>query len=133
MALSKHASKHSLVQCEEKLATQAREEFVAELGTISIGTRRRFENMLSQEQFRWLLAGGVVFNKSPNSRSSNRVQRRSSPFTAGESVAAIHGKKDPWTNWLSYDQFRTIHSKYYSDLQVYTDGSAPDGLSLIHI
>jgi len=128
-ALSRDASAHSLVHCDEKQASKARSDFVAELGAISNDTRRRFESMLPQEQFRWLLAGGVMFNTTPDPKSNNRVQRRSSPFIAGESVAAIHGKKDPWTNWLSYDQFRTIHSKYYADLQVYTDGSAPDNFA----
>ena len=79
------------------------------------------------------IAGGVALNKSPNSAGNNRVQPRTSPFTPGESVAPIHGKKDPWTNWISYDQFRTIHSKHYTDRQVYTDGSAPDGLAGIGV
>ena len=51
------------------------------------------------------------------------------PFQRGESVTIPQGKKDPYTNWLSFDQYCLIHTKCVDDLRVYTDGSAPEGLA----
>ena len=67
----------------------------------------------------------------PRSRpgEQHRTLAPESPFLSGRSVSPIHGKKDPYTNWLSYNDFREIHSEHFHDLQVYTDVSAPEGLA----
>ena len=44
-------------------------------------------------------------------------------------MSPIRGKKDPCTNWVSYCDFHAIHTDHFIDLQVYTEGSAPEGLA----
>jgi len=80
------------VQSEEKQATEARGDFIAVLGAVTDGSRRRFEELLSQERFRCLLAGEVTYNRITNTRSKSRVQSRSSHFVSGENVSAMHAR-----------------------------------------
>ena len=42
-------------------------------------------------------------------------------------------KKNPCTSWISYEQLQEIEFKRMADIQIYTDGSAPEGFASIVI
>ena len=124
---------HRLLYCELLRAKDTRAEFYRTLREISAGLSQCFSKMSDQEKFAWLLTGGRhIPSRRPNANPL-RVNPLQSPFVPGDSVSPINGNKDPWTNWISYDQFKEIESKYTADLQIYTDGSAPVGFAGIGV
>jgi ribonuclease HI len=120
---------HRLLDCTSAVVVEQRSKLLKAIKSVSGGTASRFENMPREEQFAWLLSCGCSINRNRDPVKNNRIPAPESPFIAGRSVSPIHGKKDPYTNWLSYNDFREIHSEHFYDLQVYTDGSAPEGLA----
>ena len=120
---------HRLLECTAPAVVEQRSKLFKAIKRVSEEAASRFEDMPREEQFAWLLSCGCSINRDRDPVKNNRVLAPDSPFLAGRSVSPIHGKKDQYTNWLSYNDFREIHSEHFHDLQVYTDGSAPEGLA----
>ena len=124
---------HCLLRCKCKGAPETRAEFHRELREKMPIVSERYSNLSDAEKLWWLLTGGR-HNASSRPKVNNlRVQPLRSPFLAGDSVSPINGKKDPWTNWISYEQFKEIECKHIDDIQIYTDGSSPEGFAGIGV
>ncbi|GMU74483.1 MAG: hypothetical protein AMXMBFR44_6790, partial [Candidatus Campbellbacteria bacterium] len=119
---------HRLLECTAPAVVKQRSKLLTTIKRTSEETSLEFEKMPLEEKYAWLLSCGCSINKDPNPVRNNRVLPAESPFLAGKSISPIHGKKDSYTNWRSYSEYREIHSEHFHDLQVYTDGSAPEGL-----
>ena len=89
---------HAMLECTDPTRSAIRHDFIQKLGELSKSTAQRFSSLSCQQKLEWILAGGCRRNNAPNTPQNNRVKPYTSPFIAGESVAAIHGRKDPQTN-----------------------------------
>ena len=124
---------HCLLGCSFVGAQDTRSEFYRKLCDISKEIGNRYSVMSNREKLAWLLTGGGRSLDNRSAANNLRMQPIQSPFLAGDSVSPINGKKDPWTNWISYEQFKEIECNHLADIQIYTDGSAPEGLAGIGI
>ena len=124
---------HCLLRCKYNGAPETRAEFLRELREKMPVASEHFSNLSDTGKLWWLLTGGRN-NASPRPKvNSLRVQPLRSPFVAGDSVPPINGMKDPLTNWISYEHFKEIECKHINDIQIYTDGSAPEGFAGIGV